>query len=252
MRWCFQDLRNVYMVLDYVVGGELFTYLGNLGQFTKRMTVFFAAEIVLVLEYLHSLGIVYRDLKPENVLIDRDGHIRITDFGFAKYLDDSTFTVCGTVDYLAPEIIKKQGHGFGVDIWAVGVLIYEMLAGVPPFDDDCQIAVCTRILDVDLDFPPEFDDDTIDIVEGLCTEEEEDRLGCGPRGFAEIKEHPFFSTVDWDAALKRKMMPPFVPAVDEEDDTSCFPDYDEVDVTALEAEDYDVDQELFSEFCKRE
>lgn len=252
MRWCFQDMRNIYMVLDYVVGGELFTYLGNLEKLSMEMTVFFAAEIILVLEYLHKNGIVYRDLKPENVLIAMDGHIRLADYGFAKKMEprDSTFTVCGTVDYLAPEIIKKQGHGFGVDLWAIGVLIFEMLAGYPPFEDDSQIAICTRILDVDLDFPDEFDDVTIDVIEALIVEEEEDRLGVGEGGFDQLKRHPFFRSVDWEEAAAGRMQPLFVPAVSSVDDTSCFPIYDEVDITAMDDEDLAVDQSIFAEFCK--
>ena len=129
-RFCaFQDNTNLYMLLEYVVGGELFSHLRRAGRFTNDMTRFYASEIVLAIEYLHSKNIVYRDLKPENLLLDHNGHIVLTDFGFAKRIDDRTWTLCGTPEYLAPEIIQSKGHGKAVDWWALGILIFEMLAG---------------------------------------------------------------------------------------------------------------------------
>lgn len=117
------------MLLEYVVGGELFSHLRRAGRFTNDMTRFYASEIVLAIEYLHSKNIVYRDLKPENLLIGHDGHICLTDFGFAKIIQDRTWTLCGTPEYLAPEVIQSKGHGKAVDWWALGILIFEMLAG---------------------------------------------------------------------------------------------------------------------------
>jgi serine/threonine protein kinase len=130
------------MLLDYVPGGELFTYLRKLRRFEEPVARFYAAEIVLVLEYLHEQqgGIAYRDLKPENLLLDQDGHIKLVDFGFAKrlgYREDNrpveTYTLCGTPEYLAPEVIQNKGHTGAVDWWALGILIYEFLTGYPPF-----------------------------------------------------------------------------------------------------------------------
>jgi len=152
-RFCtFQDELNLYMLLEYVIGGEVFSHLRKAGRFSNDTTLFYAAEIVLAVEYLHkyankktvflfiiflilsrcfkySRDIIYRDLKPENLLLDRDGHIKITDFGFAKKVEDRTWTLCGTPEYLAPEIIQSKGHGKAVDWWALGILIFEMLAG---------------------------------------------------------------------------------------------------------------------------
>ena len=121
------------MLLDYACGGELFTLLRREGRFSNDVGLFFAVEIILAFEYLHSSNIAYRDLKPENLLIDRDGHVKITDFGFAKEVPDRTFTLCGTPEYLAPEILQEVGHAFPVDWWALGILTYEMIVGFPPF-----------------------------------------------------------------------------------------------------------------------
>ena len=125
----FQDNRYVFLLEEYVIGGEMFSHLRRARRFTNEMTRFYAAEITLALEYLHNLNIIYRDLKPENLLLDHNGHIKIADFGFAKIVPDRTWTLCGTPEYLAPEIIQSRGHGRAVDWWALGILIFEMLAG---------------------------------------------------------------------------------------------------------------------------
>lgn len=129
------------MLLDYACGGELFSLLRREGRFANDVALFFGAEIVLAFEYLHSMDIAYRDLKPENLLVDKDGHVKITDFGFAKTVKDKTYTLCGTPEYLAPEIIESKGHNMFVDWWALGILIFEMLAGYPPFYDDNPMGI---------------------------------------------------------------------------------------------------------------
>lgn len=136
----FSDRDFLYLLLDYVPGGELFSYLRKFRRFDEGMARFYAAEIVLVLEYLHEQqgGVAYRDLKPENLLLDEEGHIRLVDFGFAKRLggrdgSTETYTLCGTPEYLAPEVIHNKGHTTAVDWWALGILIYEFLTGYPPF-----------------------------------------------------------------------------------------------------------------------
>ena len=129
-RFCtFQDERNLYILLEFVQGGELFSHLRRAGRFTSDVARFYAANIILSLEYLHSLDIIYRDLKPENLLLDRHGYIKITDMGFSKFVPDRTFTLCGTPHFLSPEIIKGTGHGKPADWWAFGVLLFEMLCG---------------------------------------------------------------------------------------------------------------------------
>ncbi|XP_058719152.1 cAMP-dependent protein kinase catalytic subunit PRKX isoform X2 [Poecile atricapillus] len=127
--WTNHDERFLYMLMEYVPGGELFSYLRNMGRFNNSTGLFYSTEIICAIEYLHSKEIVYRDLKPENILLDKEGHIKLTDFGFAKKLVDRTWTLCGTPEYLAPEVIQSKGHGRAVDWWALGILIFEMLSG---------------------------------------------------------------------------------------------------------------------------
>lgn len=142
----FQDTDKLYMVIEYVPGGELFSHLRREGRFNNDASRYYSSEIALAFQHLHLKNIVYRDLKPENLLICRDGHIKITDFGFAKQVVDRTWTLCGTPEYLAPEIIQSKGHGLSVDWWALGVLIFEMLAGYPPFYDENPFGIYQKIL----------------------------------------------------------------------------------------------------------
>jgi serine/threonine protein kinase len=132
----FQDSKLLYIALEYIVGGEFFTHLRKAGRFENSWAIFYSAQIVLIFEYLHGKDYIYRDLKPENLLLDRDGYLKITDFGFAKKVVFKTYTLCGTPEYIAPEVLLNKGHGKGVDWWTLGILNYEMLAGQPPFVDD--------------------------------------------------------------------------------------------------------------------
>ena len=162
-----QDQECLYFILEYVVGGEFFTHLRSQGRFSEDTSRFYASEILLTFEYLHGLDIIYRDLKPENLLLDKTGHIKITDFGFAKKIDHRTYTLCGTPDYLAPEIILNKGHGKPVDWWAMGVLIYEMMAGYPPFYDEDPMGTYQKILHGKLEFASHFSRGARDLVKKL-------------------------------------------------------------------------------------
>ena len=151
-----QDSRYIYICLEYVQGGELFTHLRRQKRFGKVQASFFAAQVVLMLEHLHSNNVLYRDLKPENLLIDSMGYLKLSDFGFAKVVKKRTYTLCGTPEYISPEVLRNQGHCKGADWWALGVLIYEMLVGIDPFNANDPMEIYKRILSVDLRFPRNF------------------------------------------------------------------------------------------------
>ncbi|KAI5054919.1 hypothetical protein GOP47_0030064 [Adiantum capillus-veneris] len=164
-----QDDKFVYLILEYVGGGDFFGHLRKKEKLDETAARFYAAQVVLCFEYLHSLDIIYRDLKPENLVLDEKGNMKITDFGFAKKIDARTFTLCGTPDYLAPEIILAKGHGKAVDWWMLGVLIYEMLAGIAPFADDDASATYQKILDGKIAFPRHFSRSAKDLIRKLLT-----------------------------------------------------------------------------------
>jgi len=168
------------MLLEYISGGELFSRLRKEGRFANDVALFYITEIILSIRHLHKQEIVYRDLKPENLLIDKEGHIKITDFGFAKELtNDRTYTLCGTPEYLAPEIIKgsKVGYGKSVDIWALGILLFEMLSGYPPFYDNEPIGIYKKIIAGIIEFPRFFELKVKDIIRKLLNPEASLRLG---------------------------------------------------------------------------
>lgn len=225
----FQDEKMLYMLMEYVIGGELFSQLRKVGRFSNETARFYASEIILALAYLHGKNIVYRDLKPENLLIDKEGHIKITDFGFAKQVEDRTWTLCGTPEYLAPEIIQSKGHGKAVDWWALGILIYEMLAGYPPFYDENPFGIYQKILAGKIEFPRHFDPHAKDLVKKLLTADRTKRYGCLKDGAEDIKRHKWFKSVDWAKVFARKPKPPYTPGFKSPDDTSNFDQYADSD-----------------------
>ncbi|GAM18484.1 hypothetical protein SAMD00019534_016590 [Acytostelium subglobosum LB1] len=223
----FQDEKKIYLLFEYVAGGEVFTHLRRSGKFNDNLAKFYAAEIVLALEHMHRHNIVYRDLKPENLLIDHQGHIKITDFGFAKRVIDRTFTLCGTPEYLAPEIIQSTGHGKAVDWWALGILIFEMLAGYPPFYDDDTFKIYEKILKGRINFPTFFDLDAKDLIKRLLTADRTRRLGALKDGAQDVKNHKWFSSINWENLYNRTVPGPFVPQVQFQGDSSNFEMYEE-------------------------
>lgn len=223
----FQDDKRLYIILEYVVGGEVFSHLRKAGKFPNDVAKFYAAEILLALEYLHSLDILYRDLKPENLLLDVGGHVRITDFGFAKKVPERTFTLCGTPEYLAPEIIQSKGHSKGVDWWALGILTYEMLVGYPPFFDESPFRIYEKILEGKVQFPKWIDARAKDLIKGLLTIDHTKRLGTLKRGVIDLKKHKWFYGVDWDMLLARKIPAPIPVKVANPGDSRYFDRYPE-------------------------
>jgi protein kinase A len=217
----------LYIVLEYVCGGEVFTHLRKAGKFPNDVGKFYGAEIILAFEHLHSLNIIYRDLKPENLLLDQGGHIKITDFGFAKKVPERTFTLCGTPEYLAPEIIQSKGHGKAVDWWALGILIYEMLVGYPPFFDESPFRIYEKILEGKIQFPKWVDARAKDLIKGLLTTDHTKRLGTLKRGVQDIRGHKWFAGVDWDMLLSKKIPAPIPVRVQAEGDSRYFDRYPE-------------------------
>lgn len=229
----FQDKDSIYMLLEFVPGGEIFSHLRQAGRFSKEYTKFYAAQIVLVLEYLHAKNVVYRDLKPENLLISPSGYLKITDFGFAKVVEDQTWTLCGTPEYLAPEIIQRKGHSKGVDWWATGILMFEMMCGYPPYYDETPFGVYQKVLVGKIEFPKHMDDYSKDIVKRLLIPDKLQRLGCIGEGAEDIKRHKFFRGVDFPVLARRRIVPPIVPKMASAVDTHYFEAYPEDDETVF-------------------
>nr|KAG5685907.1 hypothetical protein BaRGS_005416 [Batillaria attramentaria] len=205
MTWSHKDNTFLYMLMEYVPGGELFSYLRNMGRFNNSASNFYASEIVCALDYLHLRNYVYRDLKPENLLLDREGHLKITDFGFAKKVLDRTWTLCGTPEYLAPEIILSKGHNKAVDWWSLGVLIFEMLVGYPPFYADNPFGIYEKILAGKVEWPKHIDLVAKDLIKKLLVQDRTRRLGNMKNGAEDIKRHKWFKGVDWDTVPARKL-----------------------------------------------
>jgi serine/threonine protein kinase len=221
----FQDAQNIYMALEFIQGGEVFSHLRTLERFDLDVVRFYAAEILLVFEMMHRNNIVYRDLKPENLLFDQRGHIKFIDFGFAKKITDRTYTLCGTPEYFAPEVVKGEGAGVGSDWWSYGVLLYEMLVGQSPFYADNEAVMYQQICRGTIDWPDIIDPLTKSLLVGLLQVDVSNRLGCTATGPAELKQHPWFTGIDWSKLYHHKYQPPLLPVVESEGDSSNFADY---------------------------
>lgn len=232
------DARNIYFILEPAMGGELFNLLNEKEKFIPTHAQFYAASIVMAFEYMHSIGIVYRDLKPENILLDDVGYVKLTDFGFAKQLGNGkTYTFCGTPDYLSPEIVSNEGHGFGTDWWCLGILIYEMLTGTTPFYDEAgPLAMYEKIVNAPVTYPDFVSDAARDLIGGLLQKKEAKRIGVLNGGAAVIKQHPFFNGFDWNTLVARTLPAPFLKPLKSKFDLSHFAEFTRPDDTEGEPE----------------
>lgn len=209
----FQDVENLFMVMDFIEGGELFSLLRKSRRFPSPVAKFYASEVVLALEYLHSQDIIYRDLKPENILLDKHGHVKITDFGFAKEVPDVTWTLCGTPDYIAPEVVASKPYNKSVDWWSLGILIFEMLTGYTPFYSQSHMRTYEKILHGEVSFPSYLSPVAIDLLKRLITKDLTLRLGNLNGGAGDVKGHPWFAEVNWKKLLAREIETPYEPPI---------------------------------------
>ncbi|XP_060090035.1 ribosomal protein S6 kinase alpha-3 isoform X1 [Heteronotia binoei] len=225
LHYAFQTEGKLYLILDFLRGGDLFTRLSKEVMFTEDDVKFYLAELALALDHLHSLGIIYRDLKPENILLDEEGHIKLTDFGLSKESIDhekKAYSFCGTVEYMAPEVVNRRGHTQSADWWSFGVLMFEMLTGTLPFQGKDRKETMTMILKAKLGMPQFLSPEAQSLLRMLFKRNPANRLGAGPDGVEEIKRHHFFSTIDWNKLYRREINPPFKPATGRPEDTFYF------------------------------
>jgi len=225
-----QDNQHIYFVLELLQGGELFTHLRNKGKLPEQTARFYAASVVYAFSTLHAKRIAYRDLKPENLVMDSNGYVKLVDFGLAKQLlSGKTWTLCGTPDYLAPEIILNEGHDLAVDYWALGVLVFEMVVGAPPFYAEDPMEVYEKILSGNPAMPTFFTRNMSDLIKKLLRSQQGKRLGNTRGGTAAVIKHKWFSSFDWAQLESAEMKAPYKPAVASKDDVSNFDTFDEAE-----------------------
>lgn len=224
LRYSFQTKSKLYLILDFINGGHLFFHLYRQGIFSEDQARIYTAEIVSAVSHLHKCGIVHRDLKPENILMDADGHVMLTDFGLAKEIDESSRSnsMCGTTEYMAPEILLSKGHNKDADWWSVGILLYEMLTGQPPFTHANRKKLQERIIKEKVKLPPFLSSEAHSLLKGLLQKEPSRRLGRGPSGGDDIKRHKWFQSINWKKLEARELQPKFKPDVSGKDCTANF------------------------------
>ncbi|KAF7297790.1 Protein kinase C [Mycena kentingensis (nom. inval.)] len=221
---CFQTETRVYFVMEYISGGDLMLHIQR-KQFSLRQAKFYASEVLLALEYFHKNGIIYRDLKLDNILLTLDGHVKVADYGLCKeemWYGKTTSTFCGTPEFMAPEILLEQRYGRAVDWWAFGVLTYEMLLGQSPFRGDDEDEIFDAILEDEPLYPITMPRDAVSILQKLLNRDPQRRLGAGEEDAEEIKRQPFFKDVNWDDVFHKRIPPPYFPAINGSADTSNF------------------------------
>ncbi|MCO5553187.1 hypothetical protein L7F22_006708 [Adiantum nelumboides] len=226
LRYSFQTKSKLYLILDFINGGHLFFQLYRQGTFSEELARVYTAEIVLAVAHLHEHGIIHRDLKPENILLDAEGHVRLTDFGLAKEIVESkpANSLCGTVEYMAPEIVLAKGHGKAADWWSVGILLFEMLTGQPPFTHGNRQKLQQKIVKDKVKLPSYLTSEAHSLLKGLLQKEACKRLGSGPKGSDDIKGHKWFKQINWRKLEAREVVPKFRPTVNGQE---CIANFDE-------------------------
>lgn len=233
---CFQTPSRLFFVIEFVRGGDLMFHMQRQRRLPEEHARFYSAEICLALNFLHTRGIIYRDLKLDNVLLDHEGHIKLTDYGMCKENirhGETTSTFCGTPNYIAPEILRGEDYSFSVDWWALGVLLYEMLAGRSPFDvvgasenpdQNTEDYLFQVILEKTIRIPRSLSVRAASILKGFLNKNPVDRLGCNlDAGFTEIMTHQFFRSIEWELLEQKQIPPPYRPRLDGEKDLANFP-----------------------------
>jgi serum/glucocorticoid-regulated kinase 2 len=220
--YAFQTKKCLYMITEFMAGGEMFHHLHECGHFDEDRARFYIAELVLAIGHLHANNILYRDLKPENILLDEIGHIKLTDFGLSKIMNniekDKTYTICGTPIYVAPEVLTGQGYNKLVDWWSLGVLLYEFLAGYSPYKE-ARVKIDIKIYKKKLEQDPLISDCAFDLIKKLCTFDVNKRIG---KNVSDIKNHPFFKDIDWIKLEKKEITPPYKPKIKYAGDVGNF------------------------------
>ena len=225
IKFAFQDNIKLYIITEFMQGGEMFFHLHKEKRFSNEKTRFYIIEIILAIEFLHKNKMLYRDLKPENIMVDSNGHIKLTDFGLSKMVKkqkDKAFTICGTPQYLAPEILSDDGYDSTVDWWSLGCVMYEMLVGKAPFRIPKGSYLTAELYKKKITIPEFVTEEAKDLISSLLVPNPKKRLGYGPDGAKKIKEHEYFSGINWEDAWNKNLEPPFVPILKSETDLTYF------------------------------
>lgn len=220
-----QSRMYLYVVMEYVPGGEMFSFLEKVDVLPVFAAVFYISELVVFIEEMHKENIIYRDLKPENILLGLDGHIKITDFGLSKKTNDITYTACGTPEYLAPEVILSKGYKKDVDWYMIGIILFEMLTGNPPFMAEKKTDLYRKIVNEKVVFPSDIDSVSVDLISKLLEKDPLKRLGSAKESSLAIKRHPWFKSVNWKKVYAKKVNAPYKPTIKCAEDVSNFEEY---------------------------
>ena len=226
LHYCFQDKKNLFFIMDLIQGGDLLYHLRRYHNFDDEKTRFYISEIILILEFLHNNNIMYRDIKPENILIDKTGHIKLVDFGLSKIFEKNKkmYTICGTSFYMAPELIKKEGYNCDADWWSLGCLMYELLSGNPPFQMKKKNDINTLNFELPVKMDNCFSEEAKDLINKLLVIDPNQRLGSGKDGIEKLKQHPYFKNINWEDLKELKVTPPFIPDIIDDTDLKYIED----------------------------